>query len=243
MNGAVIHLDWEVVGDVMSGHMATSVYLFIYLFLSENSVALHPMVLLIIIPIKWLFHWEYTQHFQTYPSIIFLPINLQTYPPVDQWLGKGLHSFSFGQPLCGLTRTFTQYRYLYPSAYLPIYLYTYLPTYTYTYNYIYIYMYIYMYIYIYIYTYTYTYTYISFSAALSLSLSTFYQSIYPSIRLSLISWSLYLFISLSLYLFISLYIYISLSLYIRIYIYISLSLSISLSFSHYLFLRMRTSPV
>ena len=26
---------------------------------SENSVALNPMVLLIIIPIKWLFHWEY----------------------------------------------------------------------------------------------------------------------------------------------------------------------------------------
>ena len=28
--------------------------------LSENSVPLHPMVLLIIIPIKWLFHCEYT---------------------------------------------------------------------------------------------------------------------------------------------------------------------------------------
>ena len=28
---------------------------------------LYPMVLLIIIPIKWLFHWEYTQHFQTNP--------------------------------------------------------------------------------------------------------------------------------------------------------------------------------
>ena len=27
---------------------------------SENSVPLIPMVLLIIIPIKWLFHWEYT---------------------------------------------------------------------------------------------------------------------------------------------------------------------------------------
>ena len=33
--------------------------------LSENSVPLFPMVLLIIIPIKWPFHWEYTQHFQT----------------------------------------------------------------------------------------------------------------------------------------------------------------------------------
>ena len=39
----------------------------IYLGVSENSVPLNPMVLLIIIPIKWLFHWEYTQHFQTNP--------------------------------------------------------------------------------------------------------------------------------------------------------------------------------
>jgi len=31
-----------------------------HLGVSENSVPLHPMVLLIIIPIKWLFHWEYT---------------------------------------------------------------------------------------------------------------------------------------------------------------------------------------
>ena len=31
-----------------------------YLGVSENSVPLNPMVLLIIIPIKWLFHWEYT---------------------------------------------------------------------------------------------------------------------------------------------------------------------------------------
>ena len=36
---------------------------------SENSVPLNPMVLLIIIPIKWLFHWEYTQHFQTNPNL------------------------------------------------------------------------------------------------------------------------------------------------------------------------------
>ena len=33
-------------------------------------VPLNPMVLLIIIPIKWLFHWEYTQHFQTNPYLI-----------------------------------------------------------------------------------------------------------------------------------------------------------------------------
>ena len=38
-----------------------------YMVVSENSVFVNPMVLLIIIPIKWLFHWEYTQHFQTKP--------------------------------------------------------------------------------------------------------------------------------------------------------------------------------
>ena len=26
---------------------------------SENSVPLNPMVFMIIIPIKWIFHWEY----------------------------------------------------------------------------------------------------------------------------------------------------------------------------------------
>ena len=31
-----------------------------YMGVSENSVPLNPLVLLIIIPIKWLFHWEYT---------------------------------------------------------------------------------------------------------------------------------------------------------------------------------------
>ena len=32
----------------------------LHMGVSENSVPLNPMVLLIIIPIKWLFHWEYT---------------------------------------------------------------------------------------------------------------------------------------------------------------------------------------
>ena len=41
----------------------------VHMGLSENSVPLNPMVLLIIIPIKLLFHWEYTQHFQTYPYV------------------------------------------------------------------------------------------------------------------------------------------------------------------------------
>ena len=46
---------------------------------SENSVALNPMVLLIIIPIKWLFVWEIypifrQTHIYGYGSIpIFIP--------------------------------------------------------------------------------------------------------------------------------------------------------------------------
>ena len=39
----------------------------IWVCLKMLCTPLYPMVLLIIIPIKWLFHWEYTQHFQTNP--------------------------------------------------------------------------------------------------------------------------------------------------------------------------------
>ena len=42
-----------------------------YVGVSENSVPLHPMVLLIIIPIKWLFHWEYTL-FSDKPMCIYI---------------------------------------------------------------------------------------------------------------------------------------------------------------------------
>ena len=46
-----------------------------HLGLSENSVPRNRMVLLIIIPIKWLFHWEYTDNIpnifrQTHISIL-----------------------------------------------------------------------------------------------------------------------------------------------------------------------------
>ena len=44
---------------------------------SENSVPLNPMVLLIIIPIKWLFHWEYTL-FSDKPISIFFVARLQS---------------------------------------------------------------------------------------------------------------------------------------------------------------------
>ena len=39
----------------------------IWVCLKMLAQPLHPMVLLIIIPSKWLLHWEYTQHFQTNP--------------------------------------------------------------------------------------------------------------------------------------------------------------------------------
>ena len=59
---------------------------------SENSVPLNPMVLLIIIPIKWLFHWEYTL-FSDKPIyiIIYYTIWLGScrreawVPPYDDW--------------------------------------------------------------------------------------------------------------------------------------------------------------
>ena len=41
---------------------------------SENSVPLHPMVLLIIIPTKWLFHWGYTP-FSDIPTCLLLGIH------------------------------------------------------------------------------------------------------------------------------------------------------------------------
>ena len=48
-------------GRVQSGaRLTTSARSLGFTGLSENSVPLHPMVLLIIIPTKWLFHWGYT---------------------------------------------------------------------------------------------------------------------------------------------------------------------------------------
>ena len=51
-----------------------------YMGLSENSVPLHPMVLLIIIPIKLLFHWEYTLFSDKpiYPSILYSDVQVRS---------------------------------------------------------------------------------------------------------------------------------------------------------------------
>ena len=46
-----------ILGEFTSWEMGP---IWAYMGVSENSVPLNPMVLLIIIPIKWLFHWEYT---------------------------------------------------------------------------------------------------------------------------------------------------------------------------------------
>ena len=52
--------------------------------LSENSVPLNPMVLLIIIPIKWLFHWEYTLFSDKYgPHLMFYPWPTAGTPHLD----------------------------------------------------------------------------------------------------------------------------------------------------------------
>ena len=47
-------------------HRSWYPHVLFYMGVSENSVPLFTQWLMII-PIKWLFHWEYTQHFQTNP--------------------------------------------------------------------------------------------------------------------------------------------------------------------------------
>ena len=51
---------------------------FVDVGVSENSVPLNPMVFMIIIPIKWLFHWEYTL-FSDKPMFFSLK------PPICRW--------------------------------------------------------------------------------------------------------------------------------------------------------------
>ena len=53
-----------------------------YMGLSENSVPLNPMVLLIIIPTKWLFHWEYT----TFSDIPIWKVKKFMFQTTNQWL-------------------------------------------------------------------------------------------------------------------------------------------------------------
>ena len=72
---------------------------------SENRVPLNPMVLLIIIPIKWLFHWEYTQHFQTNPYSVSNNNTVLTTPALVR---KKRNFFQCGTPQrVGLPRSQT----------------------------------------------------------------------------------------------------------------------------------------
>ena len=62
---------------------------------------LYPMVLLIIIPIKWLFHWEYTQHFQTNPCLFPHPLSVCKQPSAGPYREQTslclVHEFRFTQ--------------------------------------------------------------------------------------------------------------------------------------------------
>ena len=81
---------------------------------SENSVPLNPMVLLIIIPIKWLFHWEYTLFSDKPKSLFsngfiifpFFPVQKEHWPIYSTF--KSWHiSFPAKSPLCGISFDWT----------------------------------------------------------------------------------------------------------------------------------------
>ena len=67
-----------------------------HLGVSENSVPLNPMVLLIIIPIKWLFHWEYTL-FSDKP--IYQTSSVDTGVESGDWGSSSVHAHGFVQRL------------------------------------------------------------------------------------------------------------------------------------------------
>ena len=55
---------------VVTCHMLSYVVICCHMGLSENRVPLKPMVNDQYPYEKWLFHWEYTQHFQTNPYVV-----------------------------------------------------------------------------------------------------------------------------------------------------------------------------
>ena len=63
----------QVVRWTRKGHLPTRTDLQLcHVGVSENSVPLNPMVNDHYPVFKWLFHWEYTQHFQTNPCVAML---------------------------------------------------------------------------------------------------------------------------------------------------------------------------
>ena len=78
-------------------------YQLAYMGVSENSVPLNPMVLLIIIPIKWLFHWEYTLFsdkpiYKTIATIDTSTVKLGSWSCKPTLQNMGAH---YGAPPCG----------------------------------------------------------------------------------------------------------------------------------------------
>ena len=69
----------------------------IHMGLSENSVPLNPMVLLIIIPIKWLFHWEYTL-FSDKPIYGISDLSENSAPPTSLITGNKFSKSSWTDP-------------------------------------------------------------------------------------------------------------------------------------------------
>ena len=138
------------------------VYIYIYMGVSENGVPLNPMVLLIIIPIKWLFHWEYTQHFQTNPYTHLYDQGMSVATSRRCELCKGLGPTRPSERWCG--------NHIVGSMDISWHIYVYmLCVYVYIYIYTNIYVCICMYVYIYIcvcmciYIATYIYIYIFFT--------------------------------------------------------------------------------
>ena len=72
---------------------------------SENSVPLNPMVLLIIIPIKWLFVWEYTLFSDKPKTIIVIKWLLNGYfigPYIRFYFIGNIHNIPYRQ--CQVSR-------------------------------------------------------------------------------------------------------------------------------------------
>ena len=131
---------------------------------SANSVPLNPMVNDHYPYEKWLFHWEYTQHFQRKPYV--LPVNC-TFSVTAQASARMATQDRFkADPRWGErcdVKRFTgrsgellviNYIILY-NYYLIIYIHMYISMYTCIYIYIYMYTYVYQYVYMYIYIYIY----------------------------------------------------------------------------------------
>ena len=159
-----------------------------HLGVSENSVPINPMVNDHYPYEKWLFHWEYTQHFQTNPppsrtdskahgfsrdfvgELFFLKgcillgkpgtLGFRSHENGRLWGCIYFEPLRHQNPKWIQTGSFMlQSLTVCVDIYICIYKYIYTYIYIYIYIYTHTYTYVYIYIYIYIYIYTHTYTY------------------------------------------------------------------------------------